>query len=214
MTAALDTLRIALSTSAKIHSRAAEHDARSADLEYAAECDEAEAARQEAVAEGAAADALLAGKDAPANGDGKAANLRAYTKIKRAAAEKARALAVEVAAGLPAAQAAVTSAALSFMRASRDEARADLMTAFSGVIEPLARMHAADLVRQALVGDRYSFDPREHDPAELWSGGVLTEKFVKGIPPRLRPEGFSEAIRNRAEELAAEIINGLKEGQK
>jgi hypothetical protein len=140
-------------------------------------------------------------------------DLHSSARVKRAAAEKARANAVEVAAGLPAAQAAVTSAALGHMRRARDEAHADLTTAINAAVEPLARMIAADLVRQRLVGDRYSFDPREHDPADLWSGAVLAEKLLKGIPPRLRPEGIAEAIRNRAEEIAGDTIRQLEEGR-
>lgn len=213
MTAAFDALTATLAASAEIERQAREHNAQAADLAYAAERDESEAARIESEAEGAAADALLAGKAAPANADSKWADLRHAAKVKCAAAEKARVKAAEVAAGLPAAQAAATSATLGFMRASRDEARTDLMTAINAAVEPLARMIAADLVRQRLVGDRYSFDPREHDPADLWSGAVLAEKLVKGIPPRLRPEGFAEAIRNRAEEIAGDTIRQLREVQ-
>lgn len=213
MTAAFNILKTTLAAQVEIERQAREHDAQAANLAYAAERDEAEAARIEKESEGAAADALLAGKAAPANADLKSADLRQAAKVKRAAAEKARALAVEVAAGIPAAQAAVTSATLGFMRGARDEARADLTTAINAAVEPLARMIAADLVRQRLVGDRYSFDPREHDPADLWSGGVLAEKLLKGIPQRLRPENFAEAIRNRAEEIAGDTIRLLEEGQ-
>lgn len=213
MNAAFDALKAALAASVEIEEQAAEHTERAANLAYAAERDEAEAARIESEAEGAAADALLAGKPASVKADAKAADLRRLAKTKRAAAEKARANAVEVAAGLPAAQAAATSATLGLMRATRDKARADLAAALNAAAEPLARMIAADLVRQRLVGDRYSFDPREHDPADLWSGAVLAENLVKGIPPRLRPEGFAESIRNRAEEIAGDTIRQLEEGR-
>ena len=213
MTAAFENLKVALAASAAIQRQAGEYDAQAADLEYSAERDKAEAARIEQEAECAAADALLFGNAAPANGDRKAADLRRAAKTKRAAAEKARALATEVAAGHPAAQVAVTSATLGFSREFRDEARAELLIAFSGVVEPLAMIIAADLVRLHIIGERYSFDPREHDPSELWSGAVLVEKFVKGIPPRLRPKNFAETIRERAEEFAADIIRNVKEGQ-
>lgn len=213
MTAALHTLQTALAAQAEIETRAAEHRAQAADRAYDAERDEAEAARIEQESEGAAADALLAGKAAPANADSKSADLRKAARIKRAAAEKAGVKAAEVATGLPDAGAAVTSATLYWTRDFRDGGRADLLKALSDAIEPLAKMTAADFVRQRLVGDRYSFDPREHDPADLWSGAVLAEKLVKGIPPRLRPEGFAEMIRERAEEFAAEIIRNLKEVQ-
>ena len=213
MKAAFDSLTAALAASAEIERQAREHDAQAANFAYAAERDEAEAARIEKESEGAAADALLAGKTASVKADAKAADLHRLAKTKRAAAEKARANAVEVAAGLPAAQAAVTSAALGFMRGARDEARADLAAALITAVEPLARMIAADRVRLHLVGDRYSFDPREHDPGDLWSGAVLAEKLIKGIPPRLRPENFAEAIRERAEEIAADIFRQLREGQ-
>jgi len=211
MTAAFDALKAALAASAEIERQAHEHDAQAADLAYAAERDEAEAARIENESEGAAADALLAGKTAPARADSNSEKLRQEAKIKSAAAEKARVKAAEVAAGYPAAQAVVTSAALGFMRGARDEARADLAAALITAVEPLARMIAADRVRQHLVGDRYSFDPREHDPGDLWSGAVLADKLIKGIPPRLRPEDFAEAIRDRAEEIAADILRKLTE---
>lgn len=213
MTAAFDMLKAALAASAEIERLAAEHNAQAANLDYSAERDEAEAARIEGEAEGAAADALLAGNAALANADTKAADLRRLAKTKRAAAEKARVKTAEVAAGLQAAQANVTGAALGFMRGARDEARDDLAAAINAAVEPLARMIAADRVRNRLIGDRYSFDPREHDPADLWSGAVLAEKLVKGIPPRLRPENFAEAIRDRAKEIAAEILRKLEEAQ-
>ena len=211
MAAALKKLKAALAASAEIERQAVEHDAQAVDLEYAAVRDEAEAARIEQEADSAAVDALLAGKVASTNDDRKAANLRRSAKAKSAAAEKARALAAEVATGFPAARASVTSATLGFMRAARDEARADLLAAFSGVVEPLAHMIASDLVRQRLIGDRYSFDPREHNPAELWSGAILADSLVKGVPPRLKPDDFAETIKSRAEEIEAEIIKDLWE---
>ena len=162
MTAALEKLETALAAQAEIERQTAEHNDRAADLVYGAECDMAEAARIEDEAETAAAEALLAGKLAPARRDAKVADLQRSAKVKEAAAEKARANAAEVAAGLPAAREAVTTATLGFIRDSRDNGRADLLTVLSGAAEPLARMIASDLVRQHLVGDRYSFDPREH----------------------------------------------------
>lgn len=211
MTARLGDLKTAIASEAEIEKQAAEHTARAADLHYSSECDDADAARIES--EGAAADAMLAGKTAPARRDARAADLRQSAKTKLAAAEKARARAAEVAEGLPAARDAVTSATLGYMREARDDARADLLTALSGAVEPLARMIASDLVRQRLIGDRYQFDPRQHDPAGLWSGAVLVEKLVRAIPPRLRPDGFADAVKDRAGEIAADIIRNLREAQ-
>lgn len=210
MTAAFERLKAAIAKEAEIERQAEEHKAQAADLEYGAECDEAKAAQFEADSEKIAAEAALAGKAILGRDDAKVANLRRKTKAKRAAAEKARNLAGEVAADLPAARDSVISASLSFMRTSRDSARTDLLNVLSSAGEALAQMIASEFVRESLIGGKYCFDPEEHDPAELWSGATLAENLIKGMPPRLRPDDFLQNTRNRAEEIAADQLRKLR----
>lgn len=179
-------------------SEAAEHDAKAE-----AKRDEAERARAAHRAK-AGAD-VLAGRtpaDTPDPGTKAERAALAY----ESAAEHLAAQQPRLEAATRDAQGRVADAAVGAMRAMRDEARGEAQEALGALLGPLAGLLAAEMVRETLAPAPFAFDPVRHPPAELWSGAHAARALIGAVPPRLLPDGFSDAVEREASRRAHEAI--------
>lgn len=106
-----------------------------------------------------------------------------------------------------AAEAAITNAQLHVFRADRDTALVEVLVATESLGAAHARLLAADLILDAVVGQRFSFDPGEHPPSELWRPRPLIAQMVGAIPARFRQADFGETIARAAEAIARQEVH-------
>jgi len=97
-------------------------------------------------------------------------------------------------------------AVLAFMRAERDAALGDFQNALEALIGPLARLLAAEAVRAELLPAPFAFEPAQHPPAQLWSGGQMAVAILDTLPPRATPSGFSAKVHAEADALTEDIF--------
>ncbi len=138
-----------------------------------------------------------------------AADLREAVASKRAA-ERLRDERPALAAKLREAEAALTDAALAYFRAERDAAHADAMKALGGLATAFARMASADLVRNRIAGERFTFDATRHPPAELWSGAHQARALLKGVPERFGGAGLAAQVEAEAARIATTTLQSLE----
>lgn len=194
----------------------AERRDKATELQAAANAADREAAALERAALDREAAALLNGEAIEAAETEAAGRLLAKTRHRAGAARHAADI---VLAEIPALQeklgkadTAVSDAALTDFRVERDAAVTDAIEAIASLRPTLARLIAAERVRRRLIGDRFTFDARHHDPRQLWSGEHVAAKFLDSIPSRLLPDGFPAAVTATAERIAAEMLAALKGG--
>lgn len=106
-----------------------------------------------------------------------------------------------------AARAGVTGATLTFACEWRDAAQEATHAGLRGALaDPLAQLIAAELVKMALIGERYGFDAQAHPPASLWSGAFAARALLAALPARLTPPGFAAEVEEAAAALARETL--------
>lgn len=159
----------------------------------------------------AAAQRLVAG-DAPGADSGLEAvkRSRAEAAAARHAIHLAQAEVPALEREADAAEAAITSARLAVFRADRDSAHVEVLAVMESLAAALARVLAADLVREAALGTRFSFDSGEHPPAELWQPRPMIAQMVAAIPARFRSADFGETIARAAEAIARQEVENEK----
>lgn len=98
----------------------------------------------------------------------------------------------------------LAEAALDLDAALTREAIADAERAFKPLAEPLAALEAVSIVRAGLLGRSFAFDPRRH--AAPIGGSELVSTILDGIPQALAPSLSRDAVRARAEKIAARLL--------
>ena len=214
MTASLPTTTILRAKLASLRASAAVLDeltSRAAALAAKAERLRMSSARKRQEATNARAVVLAAGEAlAGQQGDDPgAADLREAAASDRAA-ERLRDERCALAAKFREAEAGVTDAALAHFRAERDAAHFDAIKALGGLATALARMTAADHVRNRIAGERFTFDATRHPPAELWSGAHQARALLKAIPERFGGVGLSAQVEAEAARITAATLQSLE----
>ena len=101
-------------------------------------------------------------------------------------------------------------AALIRFRASRDAAYADALKTVAALVPSFARLIAADIVRDSLLGARFAFDATRHSPVQLWSGAHQTRAILKAIPGRFGGEALSAQVEAEALLIAGQTLRQLE----
>ncbi|GIK49268.1 MAG: hypothetical protein KJZ75_00445 [Hyphomonadaceae bacterium] len=76
------------------------------------------------------------------------------------------------------------------------------------LFEPLAALEAVTIVRAHLLGNSFSFDPRQHRPP--LGAAEIVSAIVSGIPSSLSASLSRDAINARAHKVAAELLADLQ----
>jgi hypothetical protein len=114
---------------------------------------------------------------------------------------------------LVSAEAEVVVVTLAHTITERDEAHRAVVTGLHAIAGPLADLVAADLLRERLVGRRFTIHPRDIDPAALWSGAHAVRAFVAALPERLRAGLTIEEIECEADRRATALLGTLEESK-
>lgn len=168
-------------------------------------CDRVAALNTEAEALDAQADEMDASATTPDELESVAA-IRREAEAKRREALLVQAEIPGLECELRVADVAVTGAHLVVFRADRDTAHTEVLAAMETLGCALAKLLAPDLILDAAVGERFSFDPREHPPSELWRARPLIAALLDAIPARFRPADFGETVALAAEALARKEV--------
>ena len=111
------------------------------------------------------------------------------------------------------AEAAVIDAALGASCHLRDEGQEAVRAGVEAMIAGLAEPIAAQKLRDRFAGYTFDFDGKRHPPAELWNGATVVRKFIDTVPPRLRPESFTERVEAAADERLGVLMAELEAGR-
>lgn len=202
-----DKLDTAIAGRNRIRAQIDSAEARIADLTEKANSLQTEAEETALAGLDAAARRLVAGDEPGMDAELEAAKRpRAEAAAARHAIQLAQAEISDLERDLKAAEVAVTGAHLGHFRYARDTAHAEVLAAVESLGASVARLLAADLILDMAVGERFSFDPGEHPPTELWRPRPLIAALVGAIPARLRPADFGETIARSAEVIARKEV--------
>lgn len=169
-----------------------------------------------------ARDTLLKEQAAALAGDVKMDERRAadLERAERQGQRKADALdrvATDLAADMPGlnralveAEADLANAVLHGFRADRDGPAGIALDTLERLGGALAAAMAAELVRDHLIGTRFSFDSKLHPSRELWSPVFIVRKFLDAVPAQLAPPNFRARVQAEARRVAAEVLARLE----
>jgi hypothetical protein len=89
------------------------------------------------------------------------------------------------------------------------DAQGTLRQALAELSEPLAQLVAADQIKNATIGERFSVPAGRSVP---FGGLAVVRSFLKSLPERLRPPDLDEQkLFDAAHQISSKILNEIKE---
>jgi hypothetical protein len=201
---------------AELQSAIDELDARIAHIEgQAAKADKAVAEAQQRF-QAACMQAVIDGRELPSPDESTAEVLRKSAPMKTASASAQAQLRSErksLALQLADATAAWRGDVYAETARLQNEAVADAIEVLAQLADPLARLHAADLAREALCGQQLKLTGL--DPAQRpYSGQAATRALLNALPSRFQSTSLNESrIRELAAPQAASLVESFKPGK-
>lgn len=180
---------------------------RDADADKLARMEETELAEETA--------RIIGAPDAPAEKPKRQsaiANLRSSKPAYAAAIELKRRAIEEIDAQIQDLQIPLSRAALHLVTETQGDAIAQIRDALMGLLEPAARLFAADQIHAALLGTG-EFKIPQGAPIPI-RGQVLMANVMKGLPANIRPAELNhDSLFQAARAISAEILQSINEGK-